>query len=128
MSRKAFWMVLAAAVLASGFLGVTTSSGFWGGGFWHHRGKTPINWKVAGTVAYVQLAIPTATGIDNVAGILIRAVIKGIPDDGQFTVVSIGNPPGYLDQCGGSGLTVERNDMVITLADQSMIFAALDTG
>lgn len=126
MSRKAFHAVVAAAVvLAGGFLGVTDSSGFWGGGSGHHRGNIPINWRVAGTIVNVQLAIPTAQGLLTPPASLIQAFVKGSPGNAQFIVVGIPNEfQSSLGMCGdGPGQTFAFNDMVITFADQSMLFA-----
>jgi hypothetical protein len=97
-----------------------------------HSGSIPINWSVSGTLAYVQLAIPTQTGIDNTPGIMIQADLKGSPGKAHFTVISIGNEPGYMpDDCPpgseqtGVGQTFAYNDMVITFEDLSMLFAKL---
>jgi hypothetical protein len=91
-----------------------------------HSGSIPINWSVSGTLAYVWLAIPTQVGIDNAPGIMIQADLKGAPSKAHFTVISIGNEPGYLTDCGpGPGQTFASNDMIITFEDLSMLFAKL---
>ena len=93
---------------------------------------TPINWSVSGTLAYVQLAIPTQTGIVDAPGVMIQADLKGAPGKAHFTVISIGNEPGFMpDDCPpdpeqtGVGQTFASNDMVITFEDLSMLFAKL---
>ncbi len=135
MSKRTLIVVLvAAAFLATGFVAVSDSNGWWRHRHWGW-GKIPINWKVSGSVANVQFwVIPPVTDPEyplpqTQLGILIQAVIKGSPGNGQFTVIAIGGDPGLLDECnGGFGQTIAYDDMVIILADMSMIFAEMESG
>jgi hypothetical protein len=123
MSKRIFIVVVVAvAVLATGMV-VDTASG--GGG--HPKGKIPINWKVSGTIANVIL-YPTTNPAAPQPGLMIQAVVQGAPGNGQFTITSVGNFPGYVPECNGPGQTFAHNDMVITLDSLSMIFAKLETG
>lgn len=134
MSKRTPIVVVAAliAFLATIILGVADSEGFRGSRYRNHRGEIPIHWKVSGTLAYVQFWVPPPDAVTPPAfplGILIQAVIKGVPEDGHFTVITVGNPLEPLEECGGGpGQTFAYNDMVVTLADQSMLFAALEEG
>ncbi len=97
------------------------------GGIAARAGSTPIDWKVAGTIANVQLAIPPF--FEPVPGFLIHAAVAGAPSAAEFTVVTVpGNPVSPpSDQCGNNfGQSALQNDMVITFPDQSMIFARLN--
>lgn len=133
MSRRIFWVSVAVvAVLGSGVVGISDASGFWRGGFGYGPPpppRTTINWKVAGTIVNVQLAIPTSEGPFLQPAFLIQAVMKGSPGDAQFTFVGIPDGfPGLLDQCGGGpGQLFSPNDMVITFSDLSMLFAHLSS-
>lgn len=120
MSWRTVWTVMVAvALLASGFVGVTDSSGFMfrrGEG-----GRAPIDWEVAGTIAIVQLPL-TAAG--PVPGFLIDAFVKGAQGKAQFRVLSVGeSAPTYIPECEGPGQYFAYNDMVITFEDRSMLFA-----
>ena len=134
MSKRMLFVIVAviAAFLATSLVVVADSEGFWGSRYWRDREDIPIHWKVSGTLAYVQFWTlpPDAVSPPGFPlGILIQAVIKGVPDDGQFTVTSVANPPEPLEQCGGGlGQTFANNDMVVTLADLSMLFAELEEG
>lgn len=119
MSRRALLVVVtAAAVLASGFVVVTNSEGFWRGGFWRHRGEIPINWRVAGTIAYVELA-PLPDPSKTVPGIIIDIVAEGAPGKAKSKVIGIAYEvvPDTDGDCEGA----------FKLLDQSMLFATMDT-
>ena len=130
MPKRVLVVVVAAAViLAINLAGVADSGGFRGDGYRHHRGNIPIDWKVSGTLAYVQLApLPDPSMI--IPGIMIQADLKGAPGKAHFTVISLGNLPEMnLAACGGGpGQTFLHNDMVINFEDLSMIFARLVDG
>ena len=130
MSRRALLVVVtAAAVLASGFVVVTNSEGFWRGGFWRHRGEIPINWRVAGTIAYVELA-PLPDPSKTVPGIIIDIVAEGAPGKAKSKVIGIAYEvvPDTDGDCeGASKLLFFQDDMVVTFEDQSMLFATMDT-
>jgi len=130
MSRRALLVVVtAAAVLASGFVVVTNSEGFWRGGFWRHRGEIPINWRVAGTIAYVELA-PLPDPSKTVPGIIIDIVAKGAPGKAKIKVIGIADgiiQDPDLDCEGYPKLAFAEDDMVVTFEDQSMLFATMDT-
>jgi len=116
-------VVVAVAFLATGMVVDTASGG--GDG---HKGKIPINWKVSGTIANTFF-YPTGGSPDPpLPGLLIQAVLKGAPGNGQFTITSVGNYPGYVPECNGLGQTFAHNDTVVILDDLSMIFAKLQTG
>jgi len=122
-------VVAAAAILATNLAGVADSGGFRGHGDRHHRRNIPIDWKVSGTLAYVQLApLPAPSTI--VPGVMIQADLKGAPGKAHFLVITIGNvPEDSLTACGGGpGQTFQHNDMVINFEDLSMIFARLVNG
>ena len=123
MSRRAVLAVVTAvALLASGFVGVTDSSGFM---FRRGEGRTPINWEVAGTIAIVQLPLTAAV---PGPGFLIDAFVKGAPGRAQFRVLSAGvGGPVNIPECEGPGQYFAYNDMVITFEDRSMLFAELDS-
>lgn len=124
MPKRVLIVVVAAAViLATNLAGVADSGGFRGDGDRHHRGNIPNDWKVSGTIAYVQLApLPDPSII--IPGIMIQADLKDAPGKAHFTVISIGNPPEELGACGcGLGQTFARNDMVVTFEDLSMLLA-----
>ncbi len=104
------------AVVATG-LAVSTASG----------ASIPIRWKVSGTIANV-LFYPSTNPSAVQPGLVIQAVVTGAPGNGQFILTSVGNSPGYLEECGGPGQTFAHNDMVVTLDELSMIFAKLQTG
>jgi hypothetical protein len=135
MSKRILIVVVAvvAAILATNLVGVTDSEGFWRGGFWRHRGKTPINWKVSGTIAFVRLAYSTPEGDPlTPPGILVDSVVKGVPENAHFKVIGEPNPTPIFaptEECGNHfKVEYERNDMVVTFADQSMFFAILVEG
>lgn len=125
MSRRTVLAVVTAvALLASGFVGITDSSGF----MFHRgeQGRAPIDWEVAGTIVIVQLPL-TAAG--PVPGFLIDAFVKGAQGKAQFRVLAVGeSAPAYIPECGEdtqapNGQYFAFNDMVITFEDQSMLFA-----
>ena len=119
MSRRTVWITMVAvAVLASGFVGVTDSSGFT---FRRGAGKATIDWEVAGTIAVVQLPL---TPVGPVPGFLIDAFVMGAPGKAQFRVLSVGaGAPVFIPECEGPGQYFAYNDMVITFEDRSMLFA-----
>lgn len=123
MSKRTVLVVMVAvAVLASGFVAVTESSGFM-----PHRGdgKSPIDWEVAGTIVIVQLPFTPA---GPVPGFMIDAFVKGAPGRAQFRVLSVGQgAPTYIPECEGVGQYFGYNDMVIIFEDQSMLFARMDS-
>jgi hypothetical protein len=129
MSRRIVLVIMVTvAVLASGFVGVTDSSGFM---FNRGNGRTPIDWEVAGTIVIVQLPMTPA---GPVPGFLIDAFVKGAPGRAQFRVVSVGQgAPTYIPDCGEdsqqkpNGQYFAYNDMVATFEDESMLFAKMDT-
>jgi len=129
MSRRTVLAVMVAVVvLASGFVGVTDSSGFMP---YRGYGKAPIDWEVAGTIVIVQLPMTQA---GPVPGFLIDAFVKGAPGRARFRVVSVGQgAPIYIPDCGEdvqqtpNGQYFAYNDMVITFEDQSMLFAKMDS-
>jgi hypothetical protein len=92
-----------------------------------HKGNIPIRWAVSGTIANV-MSYPSTNPSAAQPGLLIQAVVKGAPGNGQFTITSVGNAPTYVPECGGAGQTFLHNDMVVILEDLSMIFARLDAG
>ena len=130
MSRKFLIVVVAAAaILAFNLAGVADSGGIRGDGYRHHRRNIPIDWKVSGTLAYVQLApLPDPSII--IPGIMIQADLKGAPGKAHFLVMTVGNvPENSLAACGGGpGQTFLHNDMVINFEDLSMLFAKLVDG
>ena len=129
MPKRVLIVVVAAAViLATNLAGVAYPGGFPGDGYRHHRRNIPIDWRVSGTIAYVQLApLPDPSMI--VPGIMIQADLKGAPGKAHFTVISIGYPPEELGACGGGlGQNFAHNDMVVTFEDLSMLFAELVDG
>jgi hypothetical protein len=109
-------LLLAVSVLTTGIVADTA-----------YGGSIPINWRVSGTIVNVQLWIPTATGLDNVPGSLIQAFLKGAPGKAQFTVIGIPTDfnPTHPECDGVPGQNFSPNDMVITFADLSMIFAEI---
>ncbi len=112
MSRRVKAAVVVTAVLTLAIGGIAARAG-----------STPIDWKAAGTIANVQLAIPPF--FEPVPGFLIHAAVAGAPGAAEFTVVTVPGSPS--DQCGDNfGQSVLQNDMVITFPDQSMIFAKLN--
>jgi hypothetical protein len=123
MSKRTELVIMVAiAVLASGFPGVADS-----GEFMHQRGfgKTPIDWEVAGTIVIVQLPMTQA---GPVPGFLIDAFVKGAPGKARFRVLSVGQgAPTYIPECEGVGQYFDYNDMVITFGDLSMLFAGMDS-
>jgi len=122
LKRILIVVVAVVTVVASGFVGVTDSSGFM---FHRGYGKTPIDWEVAGTIVIVQLPL---TPVGPVPGFLIDAFVKGAPGRAQFRVLSVGQgAPAYIPECEGFGQYFGSNDMVITFEDQSMLFAKMDT-
>jgi hypothetical protein len=123
MSRRTVLAVVTAvALLASGFVGITDSSGFV---FRRGEGRTQINWEVAGTIAIVQLPL-TAAGPGP--GFLIDAFVNGAPGRAQFRVLSAGmGAPVSIPECEGPGQYFAYNDMVVTFEDRSMLFAELDS-
>ncbi len=116
MSKKILALVvIATAVLSTAIGGGTVCAE-----------STPIDWKVAGTIANVQLTPPF---VAPAPGFLIRAVVDGAPGTAEFTVVSGPGDPVLppSDKCGSNfGQMFLQNDMVITFPDRSMIFAKLD--
>lgn len=117
MSKWILIVVMAAAVALSGGIAGNTA----------YAGSTPINWTVAGTIVTVQVPDFTVAPPGNLPAFLIQAFVKGAPGSAQFTV--LGFPDEFqptLSQCGGGpGQSFSANDMVITFADESMIFAKL---
>jgi len=117
MTKRVTIIVVAAALALAG--GVAGDSAY--------GGSTPVNWTLAGTI--VNLLVPDFTAVPPAppfhAGSLIQAFVKGPPGNAQFTVLGFpGIPSGSLEQCdGGPGQLFSPNDMVITFADLSMIFA-----
>jgi len=130
MPKRVLIVVVAAAViLATNLAGVADSGGFRGDGYRHHPKNIPIDWKVAGTLVYLQLApLPNPDPEISVPGIMIQADLKGAPGKAHFTVISIGNGPTTSGECGFLGQKAKDNDMVITFEDLSMIFARLING
>ena len=134
MSKRTLLVVIvtAAAVLASGLVGITDSEGFWPGRFGSHRGETRINWKVSGTIVGVQVASPSPTGYSGPA-LLIDAFLKGAPGKAQFRVLAaaVEGPPDVIPECLGDGINPDGqyfafDDMVIIFEDLSMIFAKMN--
>jgi len=130
MSKRILIVVVAvvAAILASGFVGVTNSEGFWGGGFWHQEGKIPINWRVAGTNAYVLVFNP-ADPETPIPGLVIDIVTLGIPFGAKSKVIGIAGEvvdaePGECEV--PNKLLFEFDDMIVTFPDLSMLFATMD--
>jgi hypothetical protein len=126
MSKRILIVVVAvvAAFLASGFVGVTNSEGFRGGGFWHRN--IPINWKVSGTIVGLQLASPSPDGYSG-PGLMIDAFLKGAPGKAQFRVLAAStSPPEFIPECFGPGQYFDFDDMVVTFEDLSMLFAKQD--
>ena len=109
-------VVVAVAVLATGIVADTA-----------YGGNIPINWRVSGTIVFVQFAIPTATGIDNTPGLMIDAFLKGEPSRAQFRVLAAATrPPEPIPECFGDGQYFDFDDMVTTFEDLSMLFAKMD--
>ncbi len=133
MSKRILLVVVGvvAVVLASGFVGVTNSEGFRGGGFWHHRGNIPINWRVAGTITYVELYSPYVEPLSDstfptVQGTIIDIVTKGKPFGARSKVIGIANgvvPDTEGDCVEDFKLLFEYDDMIVTFPDLSMLFA-----
>ena len=92
-----------------------------------YGGDIPIHWKVSGTIANV-IFYPSTNPTVRQPGLLIQAAVKGSPGNGQFTITSIANQPGYVSECNGPGQTFAHNDMVITMDSLSIIFAKLEAG
>ena len=142
MSRRTLLVVvMAAAILASGLMGVTNSEGFGHGGFpWRHGGKTRINWEVSGTIVNAQLwfipPVPPDTEPDPpvyLPGILIDAYLKGAPGKAQFRVLAAASAEGpvIIPECLGDGSNPDGqyfafDDMVIIFEDLSMLFAKMN--
>jgi len=120
MSKRILIVIVAVAAVVATGMATDTAYG----------GNIPIHWKVSGTIANVHfyLSTPTTNPLDAIPGLLIQASVKGSPGNGQFTITSVANPPTYLPECNGPGLTFAHNDMVITLDSLSMIFAKLHAG
>ena len=139
MSKRILIVVVAvvAAVLASGYVGVTNSEGFGFGGYWPNQEKIPINWRVAGTIAYVELYSPYVDPLPDftfptVQGTMIDIVTKGVPFGARSKVIGIAN--GVVpdteeedDFCEADlKLLFAYDDMIVTFPDLSMLFATMD--
>ena len=112
-------LIVVVAVVAVVATGIATETAY--------GGNIPIHWKVSGTIANV-IFYPSTNPTASQPGLLIQAAVKGSPGNGQFTITSVANQPGYVPECNGPGQTFAHNDMVITLDSHSMIFAKLQAG
>ena len=123
---KRYFLLFLGFILLVAMAAPPVQAGGWKGH--HHRGKTRINWKVSGTIVFVQFAIPTATGIDNTPGLMIDAFLKGEPSRAQFRVLAATTeaPSDFIPDCGGPGQYFAFDDMVTTFEDLSMLFAKMD--
>jgi hypothetical protein len=134
MPKRVLIVVVAAAViLAINLAGVADSGGFWGDGYRHHRGETRIDWRVSGTIVFLRLAYSAPDGSPlTPSAIMVDAVVNGLPESAHFKVIGEPNPiPIFTPtaECGNHfKIEYERNDMVVTFADQSMFFATLVEG
>lgn len=112
-------LIVVVAVVAVVVTGMATDTAY--------GGNIPIKWNVSGTIANV-IFYPSTNPFAPQPGLLIQAAVKGAPGNGQFTITSAANPPGFVPECNGPGQTFAHNDMVVTLDELSMIFARLQTG
>jgi hypothetical protein len=112
-------LIVVVAVVAVVATGMATDAAY--------GGNIPIHWRVSGTIANV-IFYPSTNPAAPQPGLLIQAAVKGSPGNGQFTITSVANQPGYVPECNGPGQTFAHNDMVITLDSLSMIFAKLQAG
>lgn len=117
MSKRILIVVVAVVAVVAAGMSTDTASG----------GNIPIHWKVSGTISNV-IFYPSTNPAAPQPGLLIQAAVKGSPGNGQFTITSVANQPGYVPECNGPGQTFAHNDMVITLDSLSMIFAKLQAG
>jgi len=112
-------LIVVVAVVAAVATGMATDTVY--------GGNIPVHWKVSGTIANVNFYLSNAP-LTPLPGLLIQAAVKGSPGNGQFTITSVANPPEFVTECNGGGLTFAHNDMVVTLDSLSMIFAKLQAG
>lgn len=134
--RKFFFTCLPASLVLVFLAVILWACGGGGGGGGTANAATPasIDWNVSGTVAYVTFAYPIDVSpfIQSQNGFLVNAVATGVPENVQVTVTAWTGPPSdpstTSTECDPyPQLASLKNDFVATFADQSMIFATLDS-